>query len=81
MEFEEYNFDKEKINENIEIYEKTEELQEQEEKSIKNKFRKLAERVKVMMIEPIRLIRVKLGKTNEIKMLSDGKHSIFEKED
>ena len=34
-----------------------------------------------MMIEPIRLIRVKLGKTNEIKMLSDGKHSIFEKED
>lgn len=81
MEFEEYNFDKEKNNENIEIYEKTEELQEQEEKSIKNKFRKLAERVKVMMIEPIRLIRVKLGKTNEIKMLSDGKHSIFEKED
>lgn len=81
MEFEEYNLDKEKINENIEIYEKTEELQEQEEKSIKNKFRKLAERVKVMMIEPIRLIRVKLGKTNEIKMLSDGKHSIFEKED
>lgn len=81
MEFEEYNFDKEKINENIEIYEKTEELREQEEKSIKNKFRKLAERVKVMMIEPIRLIRVKLGKTNEIKMLSDGKHSIFEKED
>ena len=81
IEFEQYQFDKEKIYENIKVLEKIEELEQQEEKNIKNKIRKLAEKVKIIVIEPIRLIRIKLGKTNEIKMLSDGKHSIFEKED
>lgn len=81
IEFEQYQFDKEKIYENIKVLEKIEELEQQEEKNIKNKIRRLAEKVKIIVIEPIRLIRIKLGKTNEIKMLSDGKHSIFEKED
>ena len=52
-----------------------------EERSIKNRIRKITEKERTLIVEPFKLLRNKLMKTNQVKMLSDGKHSIFDKED
>lgn len=81
MQYNEYKINIEKTLEEIKKYQEAEEKQMQEEKSLKNAFRKFSEKVKYIIVEPFRLLKSKLNKTNEIKMLSDGKHSIFDKED
>ena len=44
-------------------------------------IRKITEKARTLIVEPFKLLRNKLMKTNQVKMLSDGKHSIFDKED
>lgn len=68
-----------KIKENIENIIIDEEAKIREEKSIKNKIKRLKNRITNYVSEPIRFIRHKLFKTSEIKMLNEGKHSIFDK--
>lgn len=79
MEFKEKELNKEKIEEKIQEYQEKEELELREERSLKNKFKKIAEKVKYAVIEPFKILKNKLSKANEVKMLSDGKHSIFDK--
>lgn len=71
MKYNEYQIDKNKITEKIE--------EEKYEINVESKKEKITEIFKKIFIKPITLIKKKLIKTKEIKMLSDGKHSIFEK--
>lgn len=81
MKYQKYKLDFPKIEELIEQYETEEEERIKEERSIKNRIRQFTEKAKYIIVEPFKLLRNKLMKTNQIKMLSDGKHSIFDKED
>lgn len=64
---------------------KIEEFQEKqyeiirEEKRARSVLTKVSEVVKNVIIEPLKLLKSKLAKTKDVQMLSDGKHSIFEK--
>lgn len=73
----EYRINKAKTEELIQEYQDIEDEELMEENSLKNRIRKIAKSAKEFAL----LIKNKLIKTNEVKMLSDGKHSIFEKED
>ena len=77
---EEYKINLENVEKEIENLE-FEEEQLKEERSIKNRIRKITEKARTLIVEPFKLLRNKLMKTNQVKMLSDGKHSIFDKED
>lgn len=68
----EYEINKAQIEEKIEEYENT----IIEENSFKSKIKKMAQTAKSLALT----IRNKLLKTNQVKMLSDGKDSIFDKE-
>lgn len=81
VKYKKYKLDYSKIEEYIENYEIEEIERIKEEKSIKNRLKQFTEKAKYIIIEPFRILRDKLMKTNQIKMLSDGKHSIFDKED
>jgi len=65
--------------------EKIEEFQEKqyeilrEEKRARSVLTKVSEVVKNVIIEPLKLLKSKLAKTKDVQMLSDVKHSIFEK--
>lgn len=77
----EYKLDIENANSLLEEYELQEEEELREERSIKNRIKRITEKVRYAIVEPFKLLKSKLDKTSEIKMLSDGKHSIFDKED
>lgn len=81
IKYQRYNLDYSKIEEYVENYEIEEDERIREEKSIKNRLKQFTEKAKYIIIEPFRILRDKLFRTNQIKMLSDGKHSIFDKED
>ena len=81
VKYQRYKIDYSKIEENVENYEIEEIEKIKEEKSIKNRLKQFTEKAKYIIIEPFRILRDKLMRTNQIKMLSDGKHSIFDKED
>lgn len=78
---EEYKINLENVEKEIENLEFEEEEKLKEERSIKNRIRKITEKARTLIVEPFKLLRNKLMKTNQVKMLSDGKHSIFDKED
>lgn len=81
IKYQRYNLDYSKIEEYVENYEIEEDERIKEERSIKNRLKQFTEKAKYIIIEPFRILRDKLFRTNQIKMLSDGKHSIFDKED
>ena len=81
IKYEEYKLNLPEVESKIEEYEKEEQERFQEENSIKNKMIKIAEKARDIIIEPFRILKNKLMKANQVKMLSDGKHSIFNKED
>lgn len=81
MKYQKYKLDYSKLEEYIEKYEIEEEEKNKEKKNIKNKIRKITEKAKYIIIEPFKILKNKLMKTNQIKMLSDGKHSIFDREE
>lgn len=81
MKYLEYKLDIEKAKAYIEEYQTHEEEELKEEKRLVNRIKRITEKVKYAVIEPLKLLKAKLARTNEIKMLSDGKHSIFDKED
>lgn len=67
------------IKENVEKYKLEEEERIREEKSFKNKIRMIKSKINSYITEPIRFIRQKLFRANDVKLLSEGKHSIFDK--
>jgi len=73
----EYTLNKEKVEEEIQKYERIEEEELKEENSLRNKIRRMTK----VVINLVTTIKNKLLKTNDVKMLTDGKHSIFDKED
>lgn len=80
IEFSEYKINKENIECEIEKYEENEYEELKEEKSIKNRLVKIKEKVKCVIVEPFKILKNKLTKANQVKMLTDGKSSIFDKE-
>lgn len=76
-----YELNKDNIQCEIEKYQQIEDEELKQEKSIKNKFKKITEKVKYIVVEPFKILKNKLTKASQMKMLSDGKHSIFDKED
>ncbi len=81
LEFSEYILNKENIECEIQKYQEAEDEELKEEKSIKNRFKKIKEKVKYIVVEPFKVLKSKLTKANQIQMLTDGKNSIFDKED
>lgn len=81
MEFSEYKLNKDNVENELNKYQEEEEEELYEERSLKNKFIKLKEKVKYIVVEPFKILKNKLTKANEVQLLSDGKHSIFDKED
>lgn len=81
MEFSEYKLNTDNIENELNKYQEIEDEENREENSLKNKFRRLKEKVKYVVVEPFKILKNKLTKANEIQLLSDGKHSIFDKED
>ncbi len=71
MQYMEYKLEKEEILQKINGENLEEEQQIQKTK--------LSEILKNIFIKPLIMLKQKIMKTNEVKMLSDGKHSIFEK--
>lgn len=67
----EYKINTAKLEEQIQEYEE----QLIEEQSLKNKVKKMAQTAKSIAI----IIKNKLFKSNQVKMLSDGKNSVFDK--
>ena len=77
-----YDLDYKKLQEEVDFLIEEEEIRLREERNIKNRLRKIAETAKYWMVEPFKILKNKLMKTGQIKMLSDGKHSVFDnKED
>lgn len=81
MKYSEYKLDIEKAKTYLEEYQTHEEEELKEERRLVNRIKRITEKVKYAIIEPLRLLRAKLARTSEIQLLSDGKHSIFDKED
>jgi hypothetical protein len=77
MDLAEYPLDLIELSKTLNELEIEEEERIREERNIKNKFAKLAKRAKLLFME----LKNKLIKTNQVNMLSDGKHSIFDKEE
>lgn len=80
MEFSEYKLNKDNVENELNKYQEEEEEIFNEERSLRNKFIKLKEKVKYVIVEPFKILKNKLTKANEVQLLSDGKHSIFDKE-
>ena len=78
IEYNEYELDYKKIEDDVNFLIEEEEMRIREEKNIKNRIRKLAQRTKEIIVEPFKLLKSKLIKASGVKMLSDGKHSIFD---
>ena len=79
MKYTEYNPDRKRLEFAVAKMEIAEEEREKEEKSIKNKIIEIGNRIRRTVVMPIKTMLAKLGMSNEIKLLTDGKHSIFEK--
>lgn len=72
-----YKLNETKILQQIGEYQQIEDEEIREENSIKNKIKRFTDTAKNFVL----ILKNKLLKTNQVKMLSDGKHSIFDKED
>ena len=79
MNYQEYNIDKEKLEAEVDRLAVEEEIRIREENSIKNRLKELKNTFKKCVVNPIKNVLAKMGLVNDVKMLSDGKHSIFEK--
>lgn len=79
--FEEDNFDKKEYLDIIDDYELIEDELDREENSLKNRFAKVKEKIVNIVVNPFKMLKEKLAKTKDLKMLSEGRHSIFDKED
>lgn len=80
IEFSEYILNKENIECEIQRYQEAEDEEIEEEKSIKNRLKKIQDKIKYIVVEPFKILKNKLTKANQVKMLTDGKSSIFDKE-
>lgn len=77
--FSESGIDVEAIKENVVKIGVEEEEREKEEKSLRNRFKAFRNRITGYVTGPWKFVREKLFKSNEVRLLGDGKHSIFEK--
>lgn len=79
MKYEEYPVDKKRLEIELEKLAIAEEEKAKEENSIKNKWKEFTTAFVKHVINPIKAALAKIGIINDVKMLSDGKHSIFDK--
>ena len=79
VEHKEYELDYDSLKEKVGELEEQEQSSKKKKKNIRNRIRKITEAAKNILMEPVKILRNKLVKTSQIRMLSDGKHSIFEK--
>lgn len=79
MKYKEYHIDKNRLEAEVDRLAVEEEVKIREENSIKNRLKEFRNTFKKCVVNPIRSMLAKIGLVNDVKMLSDGKHSIFEK--
>lgn len=79
--FVEDEFDKKEYIDIIDDYEVIEEELDREENSFKNRFARVKEKIANIVVNPFKMLKEKLAKTKDLKMLSEGRHSVFDKED
>ena len=79
MKYEEYPVDKKRLEIELEKLTIAEEEKIKEENSVKNKWKEFTNVLIKHVINPIKAVLAKLGIISDVKMLSDGKHSIFDK--
>lgn len=79
MKYKEYHIDKNKLEAEVDRLAVEEELRIREENSIKNRLIGFRNSIKKCVVNPIKNMLAKMGLISDVKLLSDGKHSIFEK--
>lgn len=79
MEYFENKLEWGEISDRIETYKEIEEDELRQQQSLKNKFNKIKVKFENIIIEPFKILKNKLFKSKEVKMLTDGKSSIFDK--
>lgn len=79
MEYFENKLEWGEITDRIETYKEIEEDELRQQQSLKNKFNKIKVKFENIIIEPFKILKNKLFKSKEVKMLTDGKSSIFDK--
>lgn len=80
-EYKEEVFDKKEYIDIINDYECIEEELDREEYEMKSRFSKVKEFLANIVINPFRILKEKLAKTRDLKLLSEGKNSVFDNED
>lgn len=79
MKYKECHIDKNRLEEEVDKLAVEEEIKIREENSIKNRLKGFRNTLRKCVVNPIKSMLAKIGLVNDVKMLSDGKHSIFEK--
>lgn len=81
IEFVEEKFDKREYIDIIDDYELIEEELDREENSFSSKFSRVKEKILSIVVNPFKILKEKLAKTKDIKLLSDGRTSVFDNDD
>ena len=79
MKYKECRIDKNRLEAEVDKLAVEEEIKIREENSIKNRLKGFRNTLRKCVVNPIKSMLAKIGLVNDVKMLSDGKHSIFEK--
>lgn len=79
MNFSEYPIDRKKLKFSVEKLSFAYAERKREEKSIKNKVDIFKKSIKKHVINPIKEVLAKMGLINDVKLLADGKQSVFDK--
>lgn len=79
MNFSEYPIDRKKLELGVEKLSFANIERKREERSIKNRLDGFKRTIKKHVVNPIREVLIKMGIINDVKLLADGKRSVFEK--
>lgn len=79
MQYSEYPVDRKRLKFTVEKLSIAEKERNKEENNIKNRLKIFRKSIKKHLINPIRIALIKMGIINDVKLLTDGKYSVFEK--
>lgn len=79
MQYSEYPVDRKRLKFTVEKLSIAEKERNKEENNIKNRLKIFRKSIKKHLINPIRIALIKMGIINDVKLLTDGKCSVFEK--
>ena len=79
MQYSEYPVDRKRLKFTVEKLSIAEKEKNKEENNIKNRLNIFRKSIRKHLVNPIRIALIKMGIINDVKLLTDGKRSVFEK--